>query len=170
MHRTLEEVKKLTTLGALNEAQTEAYDSRILLIKKLEAKQDTCKTRITVCAENLRKWEMHDEQMRAQRSSYWELKLTLLVGWILIIRDFVNTYDAHGKKVADLVLVMFHRPYPGAELVKHVFYHFLDEASVPKEYRKCDSLFFIAILDHHLQTNPLFESGCIVVILGDHGP
>ena len=145
----------------LAELRQQGYD---LELEQIETGARAEELRIRV-----RLLDIHDEQLAKCRPYLKYLEETLLPGWCIVYRDFVNSYDEE-QKVSNLVFVVLWRENAGEPLrIKKIH-----NICASEEMNSCDSFYVEAAFQFHLKSKSdggsgFFERFHTMIICGDHG-
>ena len=116
-------------------------------------------------------YELHLKQKEVNREKVHEIQRNLKPHECLVFRDFVNSYNARGKKVLNMVLVVLYVLEEGQDPPCVTVVHNVSDFEFDPN-NKTDRYFAMDVLDFHL--NPengslLFARFSIIYLSGDHG-
>ena len=116
-------------------------------------------------------YEVHLKQKEMNRKKVQEIQHCLKPNECLVFRDFVNSYNARGKKVLNMILVVLYVLYEGQDPPCVSVVHNVSDFELDPN-NKTDRFYAMDVLDFHLNPargSKLFERFTIINISGDHG-
>ena len=116
-------------------------------------------------------WETHKAQLATGRLSAKKQRDAMPVGWVSVVRDYVNHHDHTGSHVKCLVFVLQWRETEGGPLKILKIRNFCSD----KKTMSTDSYNYCDVLDFHLRRKGdhspgHFDMFTVVLMEGDHGP
>ena len=164
------EIVRLRNL--LNSTEEEA--GKIPLKPELEkeiASHTRVKKKIALFQTKVIHYEEHLKQKEWNRKRVHEIQRNLKPGECLCFRDFVNNYNARGKKIMNLVLVVLYVEVEGQDPPCVSVVHNLSDHEIDKN-NKTDRFYAMDVLQFHLDQengSKLFNRFHTIWISGDHG-
>jgi GR25 family glycosyltransferase involved in LPS biosynthesis len=165
-----------TKIGALDLLIGSTVDEKVLenqrdAIKKENAALQKERKKIKDLSAEVDHYEVHLKQKEMNRKKVQEIQHHLKPNECLVFRDFVNSYNARGKKVLNMVLVVLYVLKEGQDPPCVTVVHNVSDFDFDPN-NKADRYFAMDVLDFHL--NPengsmLFLRFTIIYLSGDHG-
>jgi hypothetical protein len=150
---------------------TELMQQKVDLKKKSLPIPEQLQTQLTQLQKKVDLYKVHEKQLATSRAAVNAKLASLVVGEVVVTRDFVNHYDHAGQHVKCLHFVLQWRAEAGGPLKLLKLRSYCSDADT----MSCDSYYTADAMDFHFRpksnTNPgHFDQFHKVYFVGDHGP
>jgi hypothetical protein len=149
----------------------ELMQQKVDLKKNSQPIPEQLQTQLTQLQKKVDLYKVHEKQLATSRAVVNAKLASLLVGEVVVTRDFVNHYDHAGQHVKCLHFVLQWREEAGGPLKLLKLRSYCSDADT----MSCDSYYTADAMDFHFRpksdTNPgHFDPFHKVYFVGDHGP